>query len=284
MWAAPACSASPPLPRSCSSSDRSTGAPLRAETGTARARRRPAFAPAPPAARPGRARARRRPASSRGPRRARSQRPLPSPWILGGTGGSRCAWARQRKRTLQLKRRCVILLVYKQKGNKSFSLLFEQPDASGWDLGRHANLFKRPVCLSTTQEIRLRVFKYKLPFRPLFTLTTIQHGFMFVGSAPFPFSTISNIKCRLAKSTQRDFCQEKLRYKSIKRNLKTVINVDLSATKRRSNAAFTHFHQLVCNSVYKRWLAAIIKGEKIITLRYYTRAKSMLITLLNITS
>lgn len=78
-WAAPACSASPPLPHSCSSSDRSTEAPLPAGTETARARHQQAYAPAPPAIRPERAQARHQPAWSHGPRGVHSQSLLPSP-------------------------------------------------------------------------------------------------------------------------------------------------------------------------------------------------------------
>lgn len=68
---APACSASPPLPHSYSSSDRSKEAPHPAGTGTGRALRPPACAPAPLAKALGRAQALRRPASSRGPREVR---------------------------------------------------------------------------------------------------------------------------------------------------------------------------------------------------------------------
>lgn len=77
--AAPGCSASPPLPHSCSSFDRSTEAPLPAETETARARHQQAYVPEPPAIRPGTAQAQRQPAWSPGPPGARSQSLLPSP-------------------------------------------------------------------------------------------------------------------------------------------------------------------------------------------------------------
>lgn len=77
--AAPVCSASPPLPHSCSSSDRSTEAPLPAGTETVRAQHQQAYDLAPPAIKPGRAQARRWPASFHGPREAHSQSSLPSP-------------------------------------------------------------------------------------------------------------------------------------------------------------------------------------------------------------
>lgn len=140
MWAAPVSSASPPLPRSYSSSDRSTEAPLRAGTGTARARRRPASGPAPPVVRPGRARARRQPASSRGPRGGRSRSPLPSPWTLGGTGGSRCAWAGRRKRMLWMKQRSGVLSVGKSFFFFPHSFPFKKSEAGVRELILHANL------------------------------------------------------------------------------------------------------------------------------------------------
>lgn len=89
----PGCSASPPLPHSCSSSDRSTGALLPAGTGTARAQHLRAYGQAPLAIRPGRVRVRRQPTLSRGPPGAHSPSLGPSPWIHGDTGGSMCAWA-----------------------------------------------------------------------------------------------------------------------------------------------------------------------------------------------
>lgn len=77
--AAPGCSASLPLPHSCSNSDRSTEAPLPTGTETATALHQQAYALVSPAVRPGRALAQHQPAWSHGPQGVRSKSLLPSP-------------------------------------------------------------------------------------------------------------------------------------------------------------------------------------------------------------